>query len=94
MIALIANCLNCVFQATVIANPIEGSDQFIVNLIYSLASVVIFLFIGLSFSQKYDVKFCYFGVILLNLRQSFRCLDFENTKELMGSDDWNFKVTT
>ena len=81
MIALITNCINCVFQITVIVNPMKESDQFVVNLIYSLASVVIFLFIGLSFKKKYDVKFCYFGVILLNIRQSLRCLDFENTKE-------------
>ena len=71
----------------------KDSDQRIVNSGYMAWTVIIFVFLGLSFKDKYGVEFCYPGTIMLILRQIVRVLDFENTKQVMGKENWNIIFT-
>ena len=87
-IALAWNVCNCLFQLNGIINPIEGSDQLIVNILYTLLSLIIFVIIYLSYKEKYGIKFCYHSLILIIFRNIFRLLDFENTKTFMSGFGW------
>ena len=71
----------------------KDSDQRIVNSGYMAWTAIIFVFLGISFKDKYGVEFCYPGIIMLILRQIVWVHDFENTKQVIGKENWNIIMT-
>ena len=57
-------------------------------LYYSLISVVQIFIIGLSFTEKFGVKFSYYGLILLMCRCIFRWFDIDETKKNWTHYEW------
>ena len=78
--ALTLNVANLLYQIQNIINPKEDSDQVVINIIYTLISLIIFVIIYLSNKEKYGIKFSYYSLILIILRNVIRLLDFENTQ--------------
>ena len=54
-----------------------------------ILTFVINVILALSFRKDFGVSFSYYSIILLQVRQTFRLLDFENTKPYMTAFDWN-----
>ena len=59
-----------------------------VNFAYMLFSTIIFMIYGLSFKEKYGVKFSYLANIMLLVRNSIRGLDLEQAKKDLGDNNW------
>ena len=51
-----------------------------VNLVYMIFTMTAYFIFLLSFRKDYGVKFSYYAIIILIIRQTARLLDFENTK--------------
>ena len=58
-------------------------------MVFTMIAYIIF---ALSFKAKYGVKFSYYGIIIVLIRQAMRLQDFENTKPEMKDIDWHFLV--
>ena len=61
-----------------------------VNLVYMIFTMTAYFIFLLSFRKDYGVKFSYYAIIILIIRQTARLLDFENTKPYMSRIDWDF----
>ena len=90
MFAIIVNSSNMIFQLKAIFAPIEGSNQLIMNIIYTIVSLISYIILALSFRKEYGVSFSYYSIIIILLRQAFRFLDLEDTKGKMSDTNWNF----
>ena len=65
-------------------DPINGSVQRSVNLIYFANSFVITCLIALSYKFKNSCNLIFIIMILLSYKCNYRCFDFEKTQKLMG----------
>ena len=91
-ITMIGNISNLMIQIYSIYDPVKGSNQRLVNIVYSVFTIIAFIILGLSLRKSYGVKYSYGATIIIILRQSFRLLDFEDTKDKMDPIDWNYLV--
>ena len=81
--AIMINCLHLPFELKNIKYPMEDSNQRIVNIGYMIITLINFAILVLSFKKEYGVKFSYYAVVLIILRNSFPLLDIENTQHNM-----------
>jgi hypothetical protein len=77
---------NTVYQTEALLNPIS-KRHFMVNVSYSISSIICFLLVGLSyFSDKYSYQLLLVSLNIVAVRQGVRCFDFEQSKELLFDD--------
>ena len=72
-------------QVNAIINPMEGSNQVIVNICYSILSITCIALFGLSFKikQKQSTTLLFVIAMLSSFRMVIRIIDFEETQDLM-----------
>ena len=74
------NCTGIIFQIVSTINP-ATERIFVVNQIYNLNSILVFVLFYLAFYKKKTYLY-YFVFILMNIRHAIRLFDFEGTRDL------------
>ena len=74
-------------QVDAIANP-KTDEQVNVNILYSFMSLMITLFLILSYKYKKPLALL-FASIINSTRMGLRLWDFENTKSVMTEVEWS-----
>ena len=72
------NSLYVPFQIISIIDPVENSNQRIVNIVYMIVSFINFTILALSFRKEYGIKFSYYAIVITLIRITFPVMDFEN----------------
>lgn len=73
-------------------DPHEDTSQYTVNCIYMAFTIICFIIQALSYRKSFGVKFCYYSIIIIMIRQAVRILDFEKTKFTMSTHEWTHLV--
>ena len=59
------------------------------NIVYFIISLICFVFIGLSFKEKYGIRYSYFPIVISIVKIVFIVSDFDDIRETLPKDDWN-----
>ena len=58
-------------------DPVDDSNQRIVNIVYMIISFINFAIIALSYRKEYGLKFSYYAIIITLIRIPLPVFDFE-----------------
>ena len=76
-------------QSYTIFNPLEGSDEFYLNIIYNGNSLLVLVLIAISKKSKYPIQIVFGAIVISSLKASLRIFDFENTKGKLSEAEWS-----
>ena len=75
-------------QTYKIFNPIDGSNQIKMNILYNANSFLIIILAAISYKSRYQMELAFLALIFASLKTSIRIYDFDNTSDKMDGPNW------